>query len=52
MNSSFKVFVKKATDEKTLNDELTNLNQTFIEKYHLEIEKRKIVMKQTLKQGD
>lgn len=52
MDSSFKVFVKNATDEKTLMDEITNINQTFIEKYHLEIEKRKIVMKQTLKQGD
>lgn len=52
MDSSFKVFVKNDTDEKTLMDELTNLNQTFIEKYHLEIEKRKIALKQTLKQGD
>lgn len=52
MNSSFKVFVKNDTDEKTLMEKLTNLNQTFIEKYHLEIEKRKIALKQTLKQGD
>lgn len=52
MDSSFKVFVKNDTDEKTLMDKLTNLNQTFIEKYHLEIEKRKIALKQTLKQGD
>lgn len=52
MDSSFKVFVKNDTDEKTLMDELTNLNQTFIEKYHLEIEKRKIALKQTLKQGE
>lgn len=41
MDLSFKVFVKNATDEKTLMDEITNINQTFIEKYHLEIEKKK-----------
>lgn len=52
MNSSFKVFVKKATDEKTLKDELMILNQTFFKNYDLEIEKRKMVMKQTLRQGD
>lgn len=52
IDSSFKVFVKNDTDEKTLMEKLTNLNQTFIEKYHLEIEKRKIALKQTLKQGD
>lgn len=51
-NSSFKVFVKKATDEQRLKDDLMNLSPTFFEKYHLKIEKRKMVMKQTLKQGD
>lgn len=51
-SSSFKVFVKKNTHEERLKDDLMNLSPNFFAKYHLEIEKRKMVMKQTLKQGD
>ncbi|XP_065923825.1 uncharacterized protein [Magallana gigas] len=49
-SSSFKVFVKKNTHEERLKDDLMNLSPNFFAKYHLEIEKRKMVMKQTLKQ--
>lgn len=52
MNSSLKVFVRKATDETKLKDELIYLNKNFFERYRLEIEKSKMVMKQTLMQGE
>lgn len=51
-NSSLKVLVKK-TDIKMLRSELIKVNPTFFETYKLEVEKRKMVDKQThLMQGD
>lgn len=50
-NSSFKVFVHKETDEKELENILTRINKTFFNKYHIEIEKGKLIEKKTLKQG-
>lgn len=50
-NSSFKVYVKKETDEKGLKDELVLRSQSFFDKYHIEIENGKLIEKHTLKQG-
>lgn len=51
-NATFKVFVTKDTDEKYLMEHLMKINQSFFEKYHLEIEKSRLVEKWTMKQGD
>lgn len=51
-NSSLKVFVRKNTDEKRVKKELMKINSNFFEKFRLEIEKRILVQKQTLMQGD
>lgn len=51
-NATFKVFVTKDTDEKNLMEHLMKINQSFFEKYHLEIEKSRLVEKWTMKQGD
>lgn len=51
-NSSLKVFVRKNTDEKRVKKELMKINSNFFEKFRLEIEKRTLVQKQTLMQGD
>lgn len=51
-NSSLKIFVKKNTDEKKMKEELMKINKSFLEKFQLEIEERKLVQKQTLLQGD
>lgn len=48
--STIQIFVKKATDYKILKSELISLNKSFFEKYHLEIETRNMVEKQTLRQ--
>lgn len=47
--STFKIFVNKATDDNILESELIVLDQNFFEKYHLEIERRTIVEKQTMR---
>lgn len=51
-NATFKVFVTKDTDEKCMFERLMSINQSFFEKYHLEIEKSRLVEKWTMKQGD
>lgn len=51
-NSSLKIFVQKKTNVKQLKDELLEINPTFFEKYHLEIEERKLIETRTLRQGD
>lgn len=51
-NSSLKIFVKKNTDEKKMKEELMKINKSFLEKFQLEIEERKLVQTQTLLQGD
>lgn len=51
-NSIFKVFVSKKTDEENLKFELMRINEPFFSKYHLNVEKRKIVETPTMKQGD
>uniref|UniRef100_A0A8W8NZT4 Ig-like domain-containing protein n=1 Tax=Magallana gigas TaxID=29159 RepID=A0A8W8NZT4_MAGGI len=51
-NSSLKVFVRKNTDEKRVKKELMKINNKFFEKFRLEIEKRILLQKQTLMQGD
>lgn len=51
-NSSLKVFVRKNTDEKKVEKELMKINNNFFEKFRLEIEKRILVQKLTLMQGD
>lgn len=51
-NSSLKVCVKKNANVKQLKSELIKIDHTFFEKYHPEIEERKLVEKQTLRQGD
>lgn len=40
--------VKKATNDEILKSELITLNQKFFEKYHLKIENRNIVEKQSM----
>lgn len=50
-SSSFKVFVKKNTDGKKIKEELMKINKIFFDKFQLEIEERKLVLKQTLHQG-
>lgn len=47
--STIQIFVKKATDYEKLKSELVSLNQSFFEKYHLKIETRNMVEKQTLR---
>lgn len=47
--STFKIFVNKATDDTILESKLIVLDQNFFEKYHLEIEKRTMVEKQTMR---
>lgn len=49
---SFKVFVKKGTDEKKLKKNLLKMNKDFFDKFHLEIVKGNFLVKKTLKQGD
>lgn len=49
---SFKVFVKKGTDENKLKNKLLKMNKDFFDKFHLEIVKGKFLVKKTLKQGD
>lgn len=51
-NLSFKVFVEKTIDVKELKHALKNLHQLFFEKYNLEIVKGRLVVLETLKQGD
>lgn len=51
-NISFKVFVSKTTDDENLKVELIKINKIFFSKYPLEIEKRKLMEKPTMKQGD
>lgn len=51
-NSIFKVFVSKKTDQENLKFELMKINEPFFSKYLLDVEKRKIVEKPTMKQGD
>lgn len=51
-NSSFRVFVKKATNLKELKDELIMLNKTFFQKYQLEIEIKKWREMPVMLQGD
>lgn len=48
--STIQIFVKKITDheKKILKKELINLNPNFFEKYHLEVETRNMVEKQTM----
>lgn len=47
--STIQIFVKKATNNEILKNELINLNQNFFKKYHLKIETRNIVEKQTMR---
>lgn len=47
--STITIFVKKATDDEILKSELNTLNQNFFEKYHLKIEARNMVEKQTMR---
>lgn len=49
---SFKVFVKKRTDENKLKKKLLKMNKDFFDKFNLEIVKGKFLVKKTLKQGD
>lgn len=49
---SFKVFVKKGTDETKIRKKLLKINKNFFDKFHLEIVKGKYVVKRTMKQGD
>lgn len=51
-NSSFKVFVKKTIDANELKTELKKIHQTFFENYNLEIVKGRLVLLNTLKQGN
>lgn len=46
-NSLLKVFVQKSTDEKELQNDLEKLNPKFFTKCRLQIEKRKLMKKNT-----
>lgn len=47
--STFKIFVNKATNDKILESESIVLDKNFFKKYHLEIERRTMVEKQTMR---
>lgn len=49
---TFKVFISKTADDENLKVELMKINKIFFSKYPLEIEKRKLMEKPTMKQGD
>lgn len=49
---TFKVFISKTADDEYLKVELMKINKIFFSKYPLEIEKRKLMEKPTMKQGD
>lgn len=51
-NSTFKVFISKTADDENLKVELIKQNKIFFSKYPIEIEKRKLMKKPTMKQGD
>lgn len=51
-NSSFKLFVRKGTNEQNLLIDLRDVDKAFFEKYKVEFEHSKLVKKQTLMQGD
>nr|XP_022304803.1 uncharacterized protein LOC111111906 isoform X2 [Crassostrea virginica] len=51
-HSSFKVFVKKATDKEILRKEIEALNEEFFKIYTLKIENKRIKEELTMKQGD
>lgn len=50
--SVFKVFVRKTTDFKVLEDELIMLNKNFFQQYDLEIEKMKTEMQTLMREDD
>lgn len=49
---TFKVFISKTADVENLKVELIKINKVFFLKYPLDIEKRKLMEKPTMKQGD
>lgn len=51
-NSSFKIFVRKGTNEQKLRTDLSDVDEDFFEKYKVEFEHSKLVKKHTLMQGD
>lgn len=47
--STFKIFVNKGIDNRISESELINMDQNFFEKYHLKIESKYMVEKQTMR---